>query len=169
MEFTKEQESISLKNRVKAAEYFKLNELNKDNPYAYVMHHKDPSLKHNDIERYIQWNIEDLEVMDFKEHSSLHHKGKTLSEETKRKISESLKGRTSPNKGKHLIPWNKGKSGIYSEETKRKISEASKGRKHSEEQNRKMSEIISNLRWYTNGEVNVRRRECPEGFRPGRA
>lgn len=69
------------------------------------------------------------------EHNSLHHKGKTscnkgktLSDEHKRKLSESLKGK------------------ILSEETKRKLSELQKGNKHhlgkthSEETRRKMSE-----------------------------
>lgn len=53
------------------------------------------------------------------------HKGKTFSEETKRKISESKKGRK-------LSP--------LSEETKRKISMANKGRTFSEETRRKISE-----------------------------
>ena len=55
-------------------------------------------------------------------------RGKTHSEETKRKISEAHRGR-------HNIP--------HSEETKRKISEANRGRHnipHSEEAKRKMSE-----------------------------
>jgi len=42
-----------------------------------------------------------------------------VTEETRRKISKTLKGR---------IPWNKGKTGIYSEETIRNISETQKGR-----------------------------------------
>ena len=45
------------------------------------------------------------------------HKGKLHSEETKKKMSISRKGRTSPNKGKTM-----------SEETKKKISESLKGR-----------------------------------------
>lgn len=48
------------------------------------------------------------------------HNGQNMSEETKQKISSTLK--TS-----HPIPWNKGKTGVYSEETLRKISEGSKG------------------------------------------
>ena len=44
--------------------------------------------------------------------------GSSVSEETKKKISETLKGN---------IPWNKGKTNIYSEETKKKISESKKG------------------------------------------
>lgn len=56
-------------------------------------------------------------------------KGKHISEETKRKISEARRGQAS---------WNKGKTGIYSEETKRKMSEAQKGKKQSKEAIRKM-------------------------------
>ncbi len=57
-------------------------------------------------------------------------KGFKHSEEHRRKISETLKGR---------IPWNTGKN--LSEEHKRKISEAGKGRKHSEETKRKLSRL----------------------------
>lgn len=67
-------------------------------------------------------------------------KGKHHSEETKRKMSESKKGKPSWNKGK--LGWNKGKH--HSEETKRKISESikgkNKGKHHSEEAKRKISE-----------------------------
>ena len=80
---------------------------------------------------------------------------KHLSIETKRKISNSLKGRISWNKGKELsdeikrkmsearkgrAPWNKGKTGVYSDETRRKLSEAGNGKKHSEKTKKKMSE-----------------------------
>jgi group I intron endonuclease len=54
-----------------------------------------------------------------------------LSEETKRKISESKKGRSTP--------WNKGKTGVYSQETLARISETSTGRVFSEESRQKMS------------------------------
>ena len=77
------------------------------------------------------------------------NKGKVTSEETKRKISETLKGQ---------IPWNKGK--VASEEYKRKMSEAhigktawnkgrpspKKGKKLSEETRRKMSEAKKGLK-----------------------
>lgn len=56
-------------------------------------------------------------------------RGKSRSEEDRRKISETLRGR---------IPWNKGK--LQSEETRRKRSLAMKGRHHSEETKRKISE-----------------------------
>ena len=55
--------------------------------------------------------------------------GKKLSEETKKRISESKKGENHPNYGKH-----------HSEELKRKISKAKLGKEHSEETRKKMSE-----------------------------
>ena len=63
-----------------------------------------------------------------------------ISEETRKKMSESHKGKASPNKGKKL-----------SEEAKEKLSLKRKG-KH----------------WYTNGVDNIRCFECPDGFTPGR-
>ena len=60
-------------------------------------------------------------------------KGRKLSEETKRKISEAKKGR---------VAWNKGLKNIYSEEMRRKMSESHKGHKHTEESKRKMRERI---------------------------
>ena len=55
--------------------------------------------------------------------------GWKASQETRRKMSESRKGKT---------PWNKGKTGVYSEETRKKMSEVTKGRQHSPEARRKM-------------------------------
>lgn len=52
------------------------------------------------------------------EHTHLHKKGKHRSEETCRKISEAMKGRSSWNKGLH-----------HTEETRKKISAAAKRRK----------------------------------------
>ena len=59
------------------------------------------------------------------EHRRLHMKGKYLPDDTKQRISESLKGI---------------KRGPMSEETRRKMSEARKGRTFTEEWRRKMSE-----------------------------
>ena len=110
------------------------------------------------------------------EHMSLHRigkdsprKGKKLSEETKNKISETLKGQPAWNKGKKL-----------SEEHKKKLSEARKGKpsnmkgKHlSEEAKNKISESkkgntnVRETRWFNNGEINIRAKECPPGFVSG--
>ena len=65
------------------------------------------------------------------EHKRLHMKGVTRSEETRRKLSEAKKGRTSNRKGVTL-----------SAETRKKMSEAKKGHTLSEEHRRKISETI---------------------------
>lgn len=64
--------------------------------------------------------------------------GKTFSREHKKKISEALKGRPSPMKGRTgYKPWNKGVP--HNEETKLKISKSGKGRIVSEETKIKLS------------------------------
>lgn len=99
------------------------------------------------------------------EHNGFY--GKHHTKESRKKISEARKGK---------------KFGPLSEETRKKISEAQKGKKHSEERIRKNSEshkgqtawnkgkkLGSNgTHWYNNGEVNVKAKECPEGFVKGR-
>ena len=72
------------------------------------------------------------------EHDSLHKKGKHKSEEHKKKIGEG-------NKGKKL-----------SDETKKKLSEAAKG-----------NTATKGLLWFNNGKINIRVKECPQGFVPG--
>ena len=97
-------------------------------------------------------------------------KGKNVSEETRKKLSESHKGQTPWNKGKHhseetkkkiseaqkgkmlseeaknkLSEYNKGKK--LSEETKKKISECKKGKHHSEKTKKKLSEYYKNKHW----------------------
>lgn len=76
-------------------------------------------------------------------------KGKRLSEEHKRKISEANKGRPGTMKGKPSP--NKGKKfGPLSEEARRKISEAHKGKKmpsRSEDHKRKLSEAAKGKHW----------------------
>ena len=67
------------------------------------------------------------------------NKNKTLSEETKRKLSEVNKGkRHSEATKKKMSKAQKGKK--HTEEAKKKMSEAGKGRKHTDETKRKLSE-----------------------------
>lgn len=82
---------------------------------------------------------------------NMAYKIKHLSEEHKRKIAESTKGRVCPHKGKHLseehrkhiseankgqIPWTAGKH--HSQETIKKISESNKGKHHHSPEMRKL-------------------------------
>ena len=105
----------------------------------------------------------ELIFMTMYEHRRLHMKGEKLSEETKKKLSEAHKDQT---------PWNKGKK--LSEEHKKKMAEANKGKHRSEETKKKIAEAskgnknVRGTRWYNNGKISKRAKECPKGFVPGR-
>lgn len=124
---TNEQKKISKRNRLVARQYFGITD-NSD----LALHHINSDWRYNDIDRYIQWNIEDLVVMTRSEHSRLHSNnkseetrkklsiastGKHPSEEARKKMSEAKKGKAPSNKGKPM-----------SEEQKQKISNKLKGR-----------------------------------------
>jgi len=98
-------------------------------PEGYEVHHIDKNPLNN--------MIENLQLLSTFDHKHLHHFGKKMSEEARRKMSEAKKGKPSPFKGKTL-----------SEEAKRKISESkkgqvppNKGKAMTEEQKKKLSEI----------------------------
>lgn len=82
---TREQYLLSRKNSKIAAKKLNLQK-------GYVMHHKDETLKTENIERYIEWRLEDLEVMSKSEHIAYHNSKRVLSDETKEKQSKALKG-----------------------------------------------------------------------------
>lgn len=79
---------------------------------------------------------------------SQHHKlHATFNENIQKTLFK--KGDTPWNKGLHdIIPWNKGKTGIYSEETRKKMSEAKRGnstrknKHHTEETKKKLSKAL---------------------------
>lgn len=139
---------------------------------------------------YYNRPAEELIFLTSSEHHSLHNKGEThplygkhhseqsrhkmseakknMSEETRKKMSEAHKGKSTWNKGKYL-----------SEEHKKKLSETLKGKlagennpmygkKHSEETKNKIGEAHKGKHWYNNGKINIRAKECPPGFIPGR-
>ena len=119
----------------------------------YDIHHIDENKMNN--------SLSNLVYLTKSEHSKIHNKiGKKLSDETKRKISERGRGRTSPMKGK-----------ILSNETKKQISKALKGRTLSSETKNKIGEVTKNLFWITNDIENRRINKnipIPDGFRRGR-
>ena len=116
-------------------------------------------------------------------------KGKKFTEEHKKKLSEAQKGKhpseytrikmSKTRKGKRTGKDNPFYGKHHSEEAKKKMSEArkgkptwSKGKKLSEETKKKISEVnigrMKGTRWFNNGKINKRAKECPPGFVPGR-
>ena len=103
-----------------------------DKTQTWQCHHRRETIySRNDlieIGEYYKRPAIELIFLTISEHRALHNsiffKGKTHSEEHKRKNSESKKGKT------------------HSEECNRKISESLKGKIHSEERKKKISEAI---------------------------
>ena len=132
-------------------------------------------LKDNGL--YYDRPASELVFMKVGEHHSLHNKGNNHSEETRLKMSESLKGRTfseehrqklsEANKGKHqseesrrkMSESHKGKH--LTAETRQKLSEANKGKHHSAETRQKMSEAHKGKCWWNDGVSCKRAKECP--------
>ena len=90
--------------------------------------------------------------------------------EVNKRISQSLKGRTTWAKGVH-----------FSEEHKEKIRQSNLGQKRSEECKKHNSEArkrwfaqgnktkgSKGMHWFNNGDIEIIQFECPEGFVPGR-
>ena len=102
---------------------------------------------------------EELIFLTSREHHSLHDEGEN-----------------NPMYGKS--PWNKGKK--MSEEFCRKNAESHKGKHHSEETRRRIGAAskgnkyalgntnVRGTHWFNNGKINIRAKECPKGFVPGR-
>ena len=97
---TQEQKKLNQKNHDKAAEFFCLQR-------GWVLHHINSDWKRNDIERYIQWNVEDLVMMTRQEHQRWHSthdpqwRARVFTKERAAKISKARKGQPSNTKGKH--------------------------------------------------------------------
>lgn len=96
-----------------------------DNTQTWDCHHRRETDDGLSLEQLKEQNLyydrpaNELIFLTKSEHNSLHHKNKQVSEEARRKNSESNKGR---------IPWNKGLK--MPEETRKKQSEALKGENH---------------------------------------
>lgn len=106
----------------------------------------------NDLKQkglYYKRPASELVFMTLSEHRILHNKNR--SEETRRKIGVSHKGKPGNRLGVKL-----------SEETRRKMSEARKGRHHSEESRRKISE--SNTGRHHSQETRKRQSEATKAY-----
>lgn len=124
----------------------------------------------------------ELLFMTTSEHKTLHMKGKyagennpfygkTHSDESKNKMSEAHKGKH--NSAEHNMKISEARKGKkLSEETKKKLSRVNRGKKLSDETKNKIAEAqkgrLKGTFWYNNSKINVRAKECPDGFVPGR-
>ena len=106
-------------------------------------------------------------------------KGKQKSEEARRKMAESQKGKhageknpmygklhTKETRKKMSCSWDYDKH--FTADTRKKMAGSAKGKKLSEEHKKKLSEAKKGMRWFNNGKINIRAKECPDGFVPGR-
>ena len=95
--------------------------------------------------------------------------GAVVSDETRRKMSEALKGKPRSKEIRRKISEaHKGKT--HSEKSRRNMSESQKGKTFSEETKRKLSEANKGRKWWNDGCGNRKRMvECPgDGWRLGR-
>lgn len=157
---TEEQMKISAKNRD-----LRRKELGIKGNKNLVLHHKDTTLRHNNVERYIEWRLEDIEILTKSQHSSLH-----LALRNKARIYEH---REPWNKGKHFKhkdnsnyqgpkPWLRGRHYEVTDEAKAKISLALKKSYEHRDGNAK------GKHWFNNGVKETYAFDCPEGFNKGR-
>ena len=147
-----------------------------DNFKGWECHHRLETHNSDGERRLVDITADELKALDMYYNrpadelifltTSEHHafkKGKPRSEETKKKMREAKKGEKNPFYGKH-----------HTEESKNKIREAKKGNKYalgckrSEEARKKMREANMGMHFFNNGIINIRAKECPEGFVPGR-
>ena len=121
----------------------------KDNFKGWNCHHRLETHNSDGERRLVDITRDELKALDM-------YYSRPASELVFMKISDHIKLHTRWNKGKQI--------GHRSEETKRKISESMKGKKFSEEH----KEAMSGWHWFNNGKINIRAKECPQGFIPGR-
>ena len=153
---------------------------------------RDADISHKELKAlgmYYNRPASELVFLTVKEHNA-YNRGKLRSAETRNKMREAKKGEKSPNYGKHFSEetrkkMREAKKGKYigenhpnygkhlSEETKKKIGAANKGKHPSEETRKKIGEAkkgnsyAKGMHFFNNGKINIRAKECPDGFTPG--
>jgi hypothetical protein len=120
-------------------------------PLRYDLHHRREISENKSRTQLIAENLyydrpaTELIFIEAGEHIRLHNAN--LSEETRQKISEALKGKhPSAESRQKMSEAQKGKP--RSPETRQKLSEAHKGKHHSEETKKKMSEVHRGRHWH---------------------
>lgn len=148
----------------------------------WVLHHADMTLKALDPVRYNEWRVEDLVPMLRAEHAKLHGSSRTLSEETKRKISQANTGKRRTLEQRQRISdatrialsTSEAKEHLKnrpkpSDELKQKISKAVKAAMDNHEVRDKISKGRKAQLWWTDGILEKPAKDCPgEGWTRGR-
>lgn len=126
--------SKGYRNRLKTEAYFVsigLMPPKEERTERWVLHHIDEEMIKRDKKRHDMFFIEDVIPLTWSEHSKYHHTGKTVSEETKKKISETEKGKEVPKEVGEKI--SKALIGVpkapFTDEHKQKLADANKGKK----------------------------------------
>lgn len=165
--FTDEQKKISNRNRDKLRK-----ELGIKGDRTLVLHHKDTTMKFNNVDRYIEWNKEDVEVMTLSDHTKLHCQ-LFMNEEYKQNMSEMKKGQTAWNKGKHFKCTKKRRS--RTEDEKQYTSELMKNIERTDEWKANISKALKGRKgsatgkhWFNNGVTETYDFNCPDGYVKGR-
>lgn len=174
------------------------NEATNDKTQTWDCHHRLETLNSDGEERMINLYVSELKALNMywkrpacelifltrKEHRQLHNSDKIL----RKKISQINKGRVFFNNGEIEIKCEKCPEGFilgrlksvieksskghvgmkHTEEFKKMMSEKFRGRFVSDETKIKRSNSIKGLKFFNNGVITIRARECPEGFVPGK-
>ena len=119
------------------------------------MRHGEHRMLHNIGNTYMKGHKHSEES---RQKNSLAHRGKQLSAEHRRKLSESLSGENNPFYGKH-----------HTEESRKKNSLAHRGKQLSAEARQKIAAAFTGMLWWNNGISCKRAKECPgPEWKPGR-
>ena len=156
-----------------------------DTTQTWVCHHRlEMQDEHFNSAEYLKKNnlyyhrpAAELIFLTRGEHTKLHSTGRSLSEESCRKISEANKGRKFSEEHKAKIAkaleGNTNTLGMkHTMESKLKISESNKGRiftdEHRENLRKSLKGQNKGTHWYNDGKINMRTYTCPEGFVKGK-
>ena len=159
-------------------------ELNGNCKPGFVLHHKDPSWKYFDKDRYDKWDPNDLIPMENGEHIKWHSLNdpnwqdkcgfKTGEENPNFNNALGFNGPTHPFFGKHHTEeqkkkWSQERSGegnpMFGKSSWEKCTEEEKADRKRRYSNSMKGKNVGKTFW-TDGKVRVFKTECPEGFRP---
>ena len=155
-----------------------------DNFKGWECHHRLETHTPDGIRREVDISYKELKALNLyynrpaselifltiKDHNA-YDKGKPKSAETRRKMKgnkNALGHSVSDESKKKIREGNKGKKLSAETRNKMKGNKNALGYKHSDETRKRMSEMRKGTHWYNNGKINIRAKECPEGFVPGR-